>query len=266
MSAIINAFLIITGLGAILGLGLAIAEKKLSIPKDEKLEELESMMPGANCGGCGYAGCSAYANAVYEGKVLPGLCAPGGEELAKKMAQVMGVDVQMAQKKVAYIFCSASCKEKTKDYSYKGILDCNAASMLFRGDNGCKEGCLGLGSCVSVCPSSAIKRQEDGTLKVDSSLCTGCGCCTKVCPNNVIRLIFANQEYVVGCNNHQKGSDVRKVCQIGCIGCKICETKFPNSGFTVDQNLATMDYNRTSNQEAQNALEACPRHIIKKRV
>jgi len=270
MSAIISAFLIIAGLGAVLGLGLAIAEKKLSIPKDEKLEELEAMMPGANCGGCGYAGCSAYANAVYQGKVLPGLCSPGGEDLAKHMAQVLGVEVKMAQKKVAYIFCSGSCDNSMKDYDYKGLSDCNAASILFKGDNACKEGCLRLGSCMAVCSTGAIKRKDDGTLYVDASLCQGCGSCTRVCPNHVIKLIPASAKFVVSCNSHEKGVNVKKVCNVGCIGCKICETKFPNAGFTVDQNLATIDYDRvcgtSSLEESTKAMQACPRHIIKERL
>lgn len=266
MTAIVSAFLIIAGLGAILGLGLAIADKKLSSPKDPKLEELEGMMPGANCGGCGFAGCSAYADAVYQGKVLPGLCTPGGEALAKRMAQVLGVEVEMTQRKVAYIFCSGDCENTTKDYDYKGIADCNAASILFKGDNGCKYGCLHFGSCMSVCTTGAIKRLENGSLVVDQNLCLGCGSCTKVCPNGVIRLIPAQSPYVVACNSHDKGADVRKVCKVGCIGCRICETKFPEAGFSVDQNLATLDYDRMSCDEVQKASEACPRHIIRKRV
>ena len=262
--AILYAFLIITGLGAILGLGLAIADKFLTVPKDEKLEELENMMPGANCGGCGFAGCSAYAEAVYQGKVLPGLCAPGGVDLANKMAQVLGVEVQMAQKKVAYIFCSGNCENTTKDFDYKGLQDCNAAAMLFKGDNGCKSGCLHLGSCMNVCPAEAIFRKEDGTLAVNPELCQGCGLCTKVCPNGVIKLIPADAPYVVACNSHEKGSVVRNVCSVGCIGCKICEIKFPEAGFKVDQNLACANYDGSYNIEAMSkAAEACPRHIIK---
>lgn len=262
--AILYAFLIITGIGALLGFGLAVADKFLTEPKDEKLEALEEMMPGANCGGCGFAGCSAYAEAVYKGKVLPGLCAPGGVALANKMAEVLGVEVQMAQKKVAYIFCSGSCENTTKDYDYKGIQDCNAAAMLFKGDNGCKSGCLHLGSCMAVCEYNAIYRKEDGTLAVDASLCQGCGRCTKVCPNGVIKLIPADAPYVVACNSHEKGADVRKVCSVGCIGCKICEVKFPEAGFKVDQNLACAKYEPSYNiEEMSKAAEACPRHIIK---
>lgn len=266
MTAILNAFLIIAGLGALLGLGLAIADRKLSSPKDAKLEELEGMMPGANCGGCGFAGCSAYADAVYQGKVLPGLCAPGGVELAERMAKVLGVEVEMTQRKVAYIFCSGDCESTTKVFDYKGIADCNAASLLFRGDNGCKSGCLHLGSCMSVCTTGAIKRKENGTLVVDPDLCLGCGSCTKVCPNGVIKLVPADSQYVVACNSHEKGADVRKVCKVGCIGCRICETKFPEACFMVDQNLATLDYDKASMEEVSKAADACPRHIIRKRV
>lgn len=258
---ILYAFLVIAGLGALLGIGLAIADKKLSVQKDEKLVALEAMMPGANCGGCGFAGCNDYAAAVAEGRALPGLCAPGGKALADKMGQVMGVEVSMTEPKVAYIFCKGNCETTKKDYEYKGLEDCNAASILFKGDNGCKYGCLHLGSCMKVCDSEAIYRKEDGTLAVDESKCVGCGKCTKVCPNGVIKLIEKRTKYVVACNSHDKGADTRRVCEVGCIGCKICQIKFPEALFTVDANLATSSPDAPEDK-AELALAACPRKSI----
>ena len=128
--AILYAFLIIAGIGALLGLGLAIADKKLAIEKDEKLVALEQIMPGANCGGCGFAGCADYAAAVASQKAEPGLCAPGGKDLAEKMGKIMGIEVTVGEKKVAYIFCKGSCEKTKKDYDYRGLTDCNAASLL----------------------------------------------------------------------------------------------------------------------------------------
>lgn len=262
--AIFYAFLVIAGIGAVLGLGLAIADKKLAVEKDEKLVALEQIMPGANCGGCGFAGCSDYAAAVASGKAQPGLCSPGGKALADKMGQIMGVAVQVSEPKVAYIFCKGDCEKTTKVYDYRGLTDCNAASILFKGDNGCKFGCLHLGSCMAVCDSNAIYRTENGTLEVDPSRCIGCGKCTKVCPNGVIKLIEARSKFVVACNSHDRGPDVRKVCQVGCIGCKICQVKFPQAGFTVQDNLASASPT-TDVEQGTLAMEACPRKIIVKR-
>lgn len=264
LTAIISAFLVIAGIGAILGVGLAIADKKLAIQKDEKLVAIEAIMPGANCGGCGFAGCADYAAAVASGKAQPGLCAPGGKELADKMGQIMGVEVTVEEKKVAFIFCNGSCEKTRKVYEYKGLQDCNAASILFRGDNGCKYGCLYLGSCMNVCPEEAIYRKEDGTLAVDASKCIGCGKCTKVCPTGAIKLIEDRTKYVVACNSHDKGGDVRKLCDVGCIGCKICQIKFPGSGFTVTDNLASSSP-VCDEEAAAKAMEACPRKAISTR-
>lgn len=261
---ILYAFLVIAGLGALLGLGLAIADKKLAIQKDEKLVALEAIMPGANCGGCGFAGCADYASAVATGKAQPGLCSPGGKDLADKMGTIMGVEVEVGERKVAYIFCKGNCETTKKDFDYKGLKDCNAASILFKGDNGCKYGCLHLGSCMAVCDKDAIYRKEDGSLAVDPEKCLGCGKCTKVCPNGVIRLIEARTQYVVACNSHDKGADTRKVCDVGCIGCKICQIKFPEAGFTVDANLASSSPTGSAEQ-AESAMAACPRKAIIKR-
>lgn len=258
--AIFFAFLILAGLGILLGIGLAIADKKLSIKTDPKLDELQASMPGANCGGCGFAGCSAYAEAVFKGNAQPGLCSPGGQALADKMGSIMGLEVAKQQRMIAYVFCKGNCEKTTKVYDYKGLNDCNAASLLFKGDNGCKEGCLHLGSCIAVCQNEAISKNEYGEIVVDKEKCTGCGMCTKACPNGVIRLIPYEAEYVVACNSHENGANVRKVCTAGCIGCKICETKFPESGFKVDNFLAASDY--LHHDDAKSASEACPRKII----
>lgn len=262
--SILYAFLIIAGLGAILGIGLAIADKKLSQEKSDKLSKLQEIMPGANCGGCGFAGCSAYAEAVYYGKAQPGLCSPGGKELAFKMGEILGLTVEGFEKQVAYVFCNGNCENTIKVYDYIGLKDCNSASILFKGDKGCKSGCLGFGSCMDVCENEAISRGTNGALSVNPDLCIGCGKCTKVCPNGVIRLIPYSAPYVVACNSHEKGPEVKKVCEAGCIGCKICEVKFPDAGFKVDNFLAVADYKVPSELQAP-AAAACPRKIIKGR-
>lgn len=263
MISVLYAFLIIAALGALLGLGLSIADKKLSIEKDEKLAALEESMPGANCGGCGFAGCSAYAKAVFEGTSLPGLCNPGGQKLVDKMCSIMGIESQQVQKQVAFVFCKGNCDSSKKDYKYYGVNDCNAAAMLFGGDNLCKEGCLHLGSCIKVCDQNAISKDNEGNIIVAPQKCIGCGKCVKVCPKGVIKLIPASQSYAVACNSHKKGPEVKVACDKGCIGCKICEVKFPEANIKVDNFLAVAgECSDISKQEE--AANACPRKIIVK--
>lgn len=261
--AVLLAFLVLTILGALLGFGLAIADKKLSIQKDPKLEQLEAIMPGANCGGCGFAGCSGYAQAVFEGTAKPGLCSPGGQALANKMGEIMGVSVETVEPKVAFIFCGSNSNQQQKAYNYHGVQDCNAASVLFGGNNQCKSGCLHFGSCASVCEAHAISKDVNGNYIVDRNLCIGCGKCAEVCPNHVIKLIPKSQEYVVACNNHDMGGVVRKICETGCIGCKICEVKFPESGIKVTDNLAAKT-ETPATEDTQKACETCPRKCIQK--
>lgn len=260
---VLYAFLIIAVLGAALGFGLAVAEKKLSVEKDEKLVQIEEIMPGANCGGCGFAGCSAYAEAVATGAAQPGLCSPGGQALADKMAQIMGLESASIEKKVAFVFCKGNCDQSKKDFKYYGVSDCNAAAMLFGGDNLCKEGCLHLGSCINVCSQNAISKDNEGNVVVNPDKCIGCGKCTKVCPKGVIRLIPASEQFAVACSSHKKGPEVKAQCDKGCIGCKICEVKFPESGIKVDNFLASVTFG--SNQaKREEASLACPRKIIVK--
>lgn len=264
MTPVLFAFIILAVLGFVLGIGLAIANKKLSVEKDERLVSLEEAMPGANCGGCGFAGCSAYAEAVFKGEAKVGLCSPGGAELARKMGAIMGTEVsEVPEKKVAFVFCKGNCDKTRKDFTYYGIEDCNAASLLHGGENSCKYGCLHLGSCISVCPTGAISKNENGEIVVDASLCIGCGRCADICPLKVIKLIPASARYVCACNSKDKGADTRKKCDVGCIGCKICEIKHPESGFKVSDNLSVHDY-KTFTGDTDAAMNACPRKIILK--
>ena len=261
MINILYAFGILSVLGLLLGIGLSFAEKKLSVKKDERLEELEAMMPGANCGGCGFAGCSAYAEAVNNGTALPGLCQPGGEELSRKMSAVVGVKAEKKERMVAFVFCSGNSEVTKKAFEYDGSGDCNALSLLFGGDNECKEGCLRLGSCMKVCPVEAIGRKEDGSIVVDKDKCIGCGSCTRVCPKGTIQLVPYSAEYLVACSNHQSGAKAKKACSKACIGCKICETKVDSSPFVVENFLSSNDLSK--NQEnAHIACEKCPQKCI----
>ena len=259
--SVVIAFLIVGILGLVLGFGLSVADKKLAVEKDPKLEELEASMPGANCGGCGFAGCQAYAEAVFNGTAEAGLCSPGGEELAKKMSEILGIKVEFKEKMVAFVFCRGNSEVTKSDYVYKGMADCNAAALLQGGPNGCKEGCLHLGSCISVCPVSAISKDEKGNVVVDKEKCIGCGKCVSVCPNNVIKLVPYSLDWICACNNHEPGGKVRKTCQVGCIGCKMCELKVEGSPFKVESFLSVNDYHAPQDKAAE-AAAICPQKCI----
>ena len=260
---ILFAFLVVAVLAAILALALGFADKKFKIEKDEKLELMEAEMPGANCGGCGFAGCQAYAEAVSKGEAKIGLCSPGGSALAKKMAEIMGVQLsETLEKKVAYIFCKACGSLSVKASNYDGLDDCRAASLIQNGGKACKSGCLGFLSCAKVCPVDAISKDTAGNVVVDKNKCIACGKCIETCPNKVIRFIPFSTEYAVSCNNKQKGADVNKVCSVGCIGCQICVKKYPNSGCYMDEFLSKIDYSKPMT-EIKEAAESCPKKIIR---
>ena len=263
MINILYAFGVLSVLGLLLGLGLSYAEKKLAVKKDERLEKLEEIMPGANCGGCGFAGCSAYAEAVNNGTALPGLCQPGGDALSRKMSEIVGVEAQKKERQVAFVFCSGSEAVTGKSFDYSGIEDCNALALLHGGDSQCKEGCLRLGSCMKVCPVEAIERTEDGRIVVNREKCIGCGACTRVCPKGTIRLIPYSQQYVVACSNHQPGAKAKKACAAACIGCRICEVKVESSPFVVENFLSHNDVTK-SQENAALACEKCPQKCILK--
>ena len=260
---VLYGFLSLIVLGSLFGFFLSFANKKLSVEKDSRLDELEAVMPGANCGGCGYAGCSAYAQAIFDGSASIGLCIPGGQGVTDKCAEIMNLSGQKTKKLRAFVFCNAGISDSVRQFNYDGPADCNASYILLKGLYGCKEGCLHFGSCISVCPVNAIKMDKDGKVEVIKELCIGCGKCARVCPTGSIRLIPYETGYVVKCNNHENGIAVKNSCSTGCLGCKICQNKYPQSGFYVSDFLAFHD-GETMTQQTDSAVENCPRKIIYK--
>lgn len=258
---ILFAFLIIAALGLLLGMGLAVAAKKFAVKKDERAEQILEILPGANCGACGFPGCSGYADALSAGKAQNGLCSPGGAKTTELVARILGVTAETQERMVAFVHCRGNQELTKRDYQYEGMEECSAAYMLFQGDSTCKYGCLHLGSCIRVCPTNAIHRDEIGNVTVDPDACIGCRKCTLVCPTKVIRMIPARGSHAIACTSRDKGAVVRKICQVGCIACKICEKKFPESGCTVVDNLSEIDYSTPMTQIAD-AAKACPTKCI----
>jgi Na+-translocating ferredoxin:NAD+ oxidoreductase RNF subunit RnfB len=261
---ILYAFLTVAVLGGVLGIGLAYASKKLAVKKDERIAQVEEVLPGANCGACGYAGCAAYAEAVALSHEDITLCSPGGAKVSKIISEIMGVeDAGGSDKKmVARVHCYGNDETTKKDFEYQGVEDCNAAHSMFGGDKSCKYGCLALGSCIRVCPVDAITKREDGRIYVDRDICISCEKCVAVCPTGVMKMIPYDAQYYIACNSNDKGAATKKVCSVGCIGCKICERKFPGAGFTVTNFLSYIDYDIDA-VDQDKASAACPTACIR---
>ncbi len=258
---ITKAILILGGVGFILGAVLAIASRIFHVEVDLKVEFIRGVLPGANCGACGYPGCDGLAEAIAKGEALPSACVAGGTEVAKQVAAVMGIEVKEPKvAKKALVRCGGGKGEVSHRYVYDGELDCQMAQQVSRGPSLCSYGCLGLGSCVVACPFGAIIMGEDELPHINWKKCRGCGVCVDACPRGIIALVPENQEIHVLCRSHDKGKAVRSVCKKGCIGCKACEKVCEFDAVHIVDNLAVIDHEKCTN--CKKCLEKCPTGCI----
>lgn len=257
LSYLLLPLLSLGSLGLIFGLVLAYAAKKFEIKVDERESKVRNVLPGANCGACGFPGCDGFANAVVSGKASTDGCKVGGAPVAEKVSSIMGVSAKIdEEKKVAFVKCNGTRQNAKTKYRYFGIEDCRSAAQYQEGEKGCRFGCLGLGSCEKSCPFDAIHVNDDGVAIVNEDKCTACGICVDVCPKNIIELVKANSKTRVICSNTNKGKDVRPFCSVGCIGCKACERACNSDAIHVTGNLAKIDYEKCINCMA--CVEKCP--------
>lgn len=241
MSNIIKAALMLGGLGAVFGALLAIVGRLFSVPEDERQSALRACLPGANCGGCGFAGCDAYAGAVAAGLAPVGKCPVGGDAAAQKMADIMGITASCVEPRVASILCQGGLDCCRARFEYEGPQTCKSAALAAGGDKECRFSCLGYGDCAVKCPFGAIKVDANRLARVDASLCTGCGLCADACPRGVIALVpRANPVHVV-CSAMDKGKTVRDHCASGCIGCGKCARSCDFGALTMVNNLPRID-------------------------
>lgn len=246
--------------GIIIGLLLGVAAKAFEVEVDEKEIKVRELLPGNNCGGCGYPGCDGLAKAIAKGEAPVNGCPVGGAPVAEKIGEVMGIDASASDKKVAFVKCSGTCDKAEVKYNYYGINDCRQAAMVpGQGDKKCSTGCMGLGSCERECPFDAI-HVINGVAYVEKEKCVACGKCVAVCPKNLIELVPYKSEYMVACSSNEKGKDVKAQCGAGCIGCSMCVRVCEHGAVVVENNLAKIDYSKCTN--CGKCAEKCPAKVI----
>lgn len=260
---IIYSVVSLAGLGLLFGIMITFASKKFEVEQDDRVEKIVEVLPNANCGGCGYAGCGAYAKAVVEGNAAPDLCSAGGAEVASKIGEILGVEIEDKEPVTAYVMCCGIAENTAPKYQYDGIDNCIAAARVSGGYKGCSFACLGFGNCVDACKFNAISIQN-GIADVDTEKCVGCGMCVKACPKGLVHLVPKSAKYVVKCSSKDKGVDTKNNCKGGCIGCKICEKNCPSQAIKVVDNVAVIDYSKCTSCGI--CAQKCPRKIIKEKI
>lgn len=261
MNGILLAVAIVAGIGILAGFLLAVLSKIMAVPVDEKAAQIEEILPGANCGSCGFSGCSGYASALSSGKTTAtGLCNPGGNEVSQKIAEIMGLAAGTVVPMTAVVRCAGTPDKAPSKMIYDGVQSCAMASQLFSGGKACEYGCLGLGDCARACPYDAIMLC-DGVAVVSPEMCRACKKCISTCPKHIITLMPKGQlTAAVLCVNHDKGAKTRKDCSVGCIGCMKCVKVCPNGAVKVESFTASVDNMKCTACGA--CAEACPTGAI----
>lgn len=253
---------VVLGLLAVaMGYVLGWADRAFHVPVDPKVLAIIDALPGVNCGGCGYVGCSEYAEAVAAGRAEVNLCAPGGASCAESLAAIMGVTVEHRLPYRAVVHCAAHRHQRLQQRDYEGEMTCAAANLV-SGIQGCVYGCLGFGDCQRACPYDAI-HVVDGLATVDYEKCVGCKNCARVCPRQIITMVpfKTDRMVVVACSNKDFGPAVREVCEIGCIGCQACSRHAEL--MQMEGHLPIIDYDRyTSGDHFGVAVGKCPRESL----
>lgn len=260
ITGILIATAIVGGVGLFIGVFLGFAGKTFAVEVDEREEAINDVLPGNNCGGCGYAGCSGLAAAIVAGEAEINACPVGGTPVANQIGEIMGESVADEKPMTAFVKCGGTCEKATSDYEYTGVEDCVMMAFLPNGGaKSCNYGCLGYGTCMKACPFDAIY-MEEGIAKVNSHKCKACKKCIAACPKQLIELVPVEAEHLVLCNSKDKGKDVMKVCSVGCIGCKMCEKVCEFDAIKVEDNIAHIDYDKCTN--CGKCAEKCPKKTI----
>jgi electron transport complex protein RnfB len=249
--------LVIVGLA--LGLVIGIVVKLFGQESDPRLEEVEGLLPGANCGACGFAGCGDFARALVGGDVDPGLCPSSNPDAVSQICGLLGVTAGERNPKVAVVRCGGDAAKAMRAALYNGVNDCKDAMLVAGGAKGCQYGCLGLGTCARACPFGAIEMTDQGLAVVHPDICTGCGKCVGACPRHIIELVPSDAPLHVLCNSPDKGAAKRKVCDVACIACRKCVKAAGDGQMTMDGFLARVNYEDPPSAEI---CGVCPTHCL----
>ncbi|MDR1181935.1 MAG: RnfABCDGE type electron transport complex subunit B [Bacteroidales bacterium] len=263
MDTIIFSSVVLAAIGILSAVVLYFVSQKFKVYEDPKIDEVVLLLPGANCGGCGFAGCRNFAENVVKNEGLNGLlCPPGGATVNSAIAAIFGGDVQEDIPKMTVVRCNGNCENAPPKAYYDSIPSCAYYNMVNAGSSGCSFGCLGCGDCVAACKFNAIHIDAQQGLPVINDACVFCGACKKACPRSIIDIIPRHEQGAVhvACMNKDKGGEAKKNCKVACIGCKKCEKTCEYSAITVDNNLALI--NGTLCTACKKCVEGCPAKAI----
>ena len=265
MSPILTAVLVLGITGLVLGIVLFVVARKFAVEEDPRIGQITGLLPGANCGGCGFPGCAAFAEACVKRDSMDGMkCSVCKSEVMQQIAAITGHEVEAGAAKVAVVRCDGSCENRPRVNFYDGASSCAVAAMQTGGETGCFYGCLGCGDCVGACKFGAIEMDpETGLPVVDQEKCTACGACAKACPRGIIELRNRNKldrRIYVCCVNRDKGPVAKKACAVACIGCGKCVKACQFEAITLENNLAYIDFEKC--RLCRKCVEECPQHTI----
>ena len=238
---------------------LTIANKKLYVYEDPRIDVVEGMLPHANCGACGYPGCRPFAEALVNGEMLPGKCTVSSEDGRKAIAEFLGVDAGSEEKRVARLACAGGLNVAINRAKYEGLTTCRGEALISGGSKGCSWGCLGHGDCETVCDFDAISMNEFGLPVVDEAQCTACGDCVEVCPKDLFSIQPLSHRLWVACKSLEAGDGVLEDCEVGCTACGKCAMDAPNL-ISMVHNLPVIDYSK--NHQIQVPIQRCPTGAI----
>ncbi len=259
---------VLGALGLVSAVILFFIASKFKVYEDPKIDDVEAVLPKANCGGCGYPGCRAFAEASTKNagkeKNLDGFfCPVGGNEVMQEVAGILGLEIEEKDPMIAVVRCNGSYAHSPNKVKFEGLTSCSFANALYAGEGGCQYGCLGFGECVEACEFDAIHMNAETGLPVVNTKCTACGACVIACPRDIIELRKKGpkgKRIFVSCVNKEKGAIAKKNCEVACIGCGKCEKACEFDAITITDFLAYIDFDKC--RLCRKCVEVCPTHAI----